>query len=191
MSEQSLIIAGSLRAVARASKVSLAEAFIGCDALVIVDISGSMHTRDARGNRSRYEVACEELTTLQKNLPGRVGIISFNDKTEFCPGGLPETPGESTDMAQALTFARKADAIRGMGFFLISDGLPDDEKAALAQAAKFQNKINVIYVGPEGLAMGMEFLTKLSQATGGQRIDRPLAQQLAATVQRMMLEART
>jgi hypothetical protein len=74
-----------------------------------------------------------------------------------------------------------------MQFFLISDGEPDDEHEALAVAATFENKINTIYVGPESGFMGIEFLERLANSTGGQHKISELTRALGSTVERLML----
>ncbi len=159
------IVAGSLQAIAERDGADLATVFTDADVLVIIDVSASMSTTDARGGRSRYTVACEELTKLQAAHPGKVAVISFNSDAQFCPGGLPPRPSMFTDLAGALDFAHVADGC-GLKVILISDGEPDDEQAAMRAARKWQDKIDTIYVGPEGDS-GQAFLRQLAKATGG------------------------
>jgi uncharacterized protein YneF (UPF0154 family) len=90
------LVSGSLAALAQQSGKSLAESFIHCDAVVIVDTSASMNDRDARGGVSRYKAAVEELTALQNALPGKIAVISFSDYAMFCPGG-DEQDGQDRD----------------------------------------------------------------------------------------------
>ena len=161
----SAIVKGSLSQIARASGRSLAETFVHAKAVVIVDVSGSMGSRDARGCQSRYAVACQELALLQQQHPGAVGVIAFSGRPQFCPGGIPEYEGGGTDLAAALAFAKIAD-VPGMRFVVISDGEPDDEEAALVNARAYQNRIDTIYVGPES-GHGRDFLYRLSQVRNG------------------------
>jgi len=181
------IVIGSIGQIAKQTGRSLAETFMQCDHVVIVDTSGSMGTYDARGNQQRYQVACEELTRLQGGLPGKVAVISFSDNTQFNPDGIPYYHGGSTDMAKALRFALVAD-VPGISFYLISDGYPDSPGETLAEAAKYKNKINTIYVGPETDASAIRFMADLAAATGGkaakQKVD-----VLQDTIKTLMLAA--
>ena len=171
------IVPGSLSAIATQNHTSIAESFLSAEAIVIVDTSGSMGSKDSKGGRERYEVACEELVTLQKNRPGKIAVISFSDDAMFCPAGIPVYLQSGTDLAKALRFVKVAD-VPGMQFILISDGQPDDEQSALSVAKTFKNKIDVIYVGPEDHPAGRDFLFKLARATGGQAITVDRAKEL-------------
>jgi len=182
------IVVGSLSSIAQQSGRSLAESFIHCDAIVIVDTSGSMSGCDAPGGLSRYQAAVRELEALQNDCPGKIAVLSFSDQVEFCPGGLPIYFGGSTDVAGALSFARIAD-VPGMQFYLISDGQPDDEQAALGVARSYTNKINTVYVGPESGRHGRAFLARLAEATKGQSAIAELTKALGETVKRQMLTA--
>lgn len=176
------IIKGSLSALAQANNQSLAETFVNCDVIVIVDVSGSMASGDGRGGRSRYDVACEELAKLQANLPGKIGVFSFSDYTSFCPGGVPIFSGNGTNMAGALQFCKVAD-VPGMRFILISDGMPDDRQGALFAARSYKAKIDTIFVGPEGYEDARKFLEELAAASGGQAILKEKAAELASGIQ--------
>lgn len=182
------IIPGSLGAIAQANNKSLAETFCQCDHIIIMDTSGSMYTNDSRGGKSRYDVALEELTQLQKNLPGKVAIISFSDDTVFCPSGVPAFMGGGTQLTRALNFVKVAD-LPGMDFILVSDGDPDDRTGALKIAATFTQKINVIYVGPESRPDGRDFLAKLANATGGTTVTASSANNLLSKIETLLLTA--
>lgn len=184
------LVPGSLGAIAKQNNVSIAESFLSCDVIVVVDISGSMGSNDSRGGKSRYEVACEELANLQATLPGKIAVISFSDDAKFCPSGLPGMIECSTNLTKALRFVKVADEVPGMKFILISDGQPDDESGALNVAKTFQNHIDVIYVGPESNPFGRDFLYKLAAATGGKSVTAEAAKELSATVQRLLLSDR-
>lgn len=180
------IIRGSLGAIAQVSGKSIAETFINADCIVIVDTSSSMSAHDSRGGRSRYDIACQELAGLQQNLPGKIAVLSFSNTVQFCPNGQPINFGGGTDLAGALRFARTAD-VSGMRFIVISDGQPDDERAAMSEARKYKNKIDVIYVGPEDHPAGREYLEKLARASGGQAVTADRAQGLLEAAQRLLL----
>lgn len=183
------LVKGSLGAIAKQSGQSLAETFLGCDVVVIVDTSGSMGSQDSRQGRSRYDQACWELATLQGSLPGKIAVISFADRVMFCPNGTPFNFGGSTDLKGALKFAKVADIPGAMRFIVISDGQPDDPQGALAVAKKYQNKIDVIFVGDEAFPAGRDFLEQLARASGGQTITADKAKELASSVQKLLATA--
>jgi uncharacterized protein with von Willebrand factor type A (vWA) domain len=176
------IIPGSIGALAKQQNKSIAETFLSCDVIVIVDTSGSMDTNDSRGGRSRYQVACEELADLQNSLPGKIAVIAFSDEVMFCPDGKPWQYRGGTLLAKALRFAKTAD-ISGMKFILISDGEPHDESDSLRVAQTYTNRIDVIYVGPKEHPAGREFLQRLAQASGGQMITADRVKELASEIQ--------
>lgn len=187
MSNQTAIVAGSLSAIAHLSGGSIAESFIGSDVVVIVDTSGSMGQADSRGSKKRYTVACEELAKLQANMPGKIAVLAFSENVVFCPGGVPEMIGGGTDLAGALKFARVAD-VPPMRFIVISDGQPDDEQAALAEASKFTSRIDCIFVGPEDDYMGgRAFLDRLAKAHSGKSVTAKCAEQLAEKAEQLLL----
>lgn len=179
------IVAGSISSISQKSGKSLAETFMQADVIVIVDTSGSMNSFDSRGGLSRYEVACQELSMLQRSLPGKIAVIGFSDSTEFCPGGIPRMQGGGTDMAKALRFIKIAD-LPGIKFILISDGEPNEIEVTLQIAATFTNKIDVIYVGNESYPRGRDFLQKLAAATGGKSVTADRAAELAAGVMKLI-----
>lgn len=180
------IIKGSLGDVAQQSNKSIAETFMNADCIVIVDTSGSMNTADSTNGRKRYDVACEELAKLQGSLPGKIAVLSFSDSVLFCPNGLPIYLGSGTDLAGALRFAKVADVPGAMRFIVISDGEPNAESDALKEAKAYQNRIDVIYVGPEEYPSGRAFLTKLANISGGQAVTADTAQDLAKQAQLLL-----
>lgn len=180
-----LVVAGSLSALARNAGHSLAESFVSCDVIIIVDTSGSMNTRDSRGGASRYDVAIEELRNLQNQLPGKIAVIAFSDKPQFCPSGIATYLGSGTALHTALEFTKVAD-VEGMQFILVSDGEPDQPGLALAVARTYKNKIDVIYVGPEDRPSGRAFLQKLASITGGATVTVDRAMELQSGILRLL-----
>lgn len=158
------IVPGSLAAVANRDGLSLAESFLNCEVLVLIDQSGSMSAKDAPGDKSRFDAADDELFRLQKEHVGQVGVISFSTRVVFCPGGMPNREGGGTDMAAALDFAHVADG--ACKIVLISDGQPDSKSETLRAAGKYRHPIYTIYIGPED-GHGRAFLSRLAAATGG------------------------
>jgi len=175
------IVQGSIQAIANNSGKSIAESFINCDVIVIVDTSGSMAASDSRGGQSRFTVACDELRQLQANLPGKIAVVSFSSTVQFCPGGVPIYEGGGTDMKRALGFVMVAD-VPDMRFILISDGQPNDPDGTLAVAKQFRNRIDTIYVGPEDRPEGRDFLQRLAAASGGQIVTADRARELGAGI---------
>lgn len=175
------IVKGSLAAVAKAEGQSLAESFLSADAVIVVDVSGSMDLRDVDGKpgQTRYSVACDELDRLQASMPGRVAVVAFSSTVQFVWGGRPPFLGGGTDMAEALRFIKPADGC-GMRIVLISDGEPNDQAETLTEAKRFTSPIDCVYVGPEG-ARGAAFLKQLASATGGQSATKQIPQ-LAAHI---------
>ena len=185
MTKTTAIVPGSLSAVAARDNVSLAETFLNCEVVVLIDQSGSMNARDVSG-RSRYDAADDELARLQREHPGEVAVISFSSWPAFCPGGVPDRAGLGTDIAAALKFARVADGVCQV--VLISDGEPDSEQKALAEARRYRNPIHTIYIGPER-GDGRAFLERLAAATGGRTFVRGEATLLADSVSQLLLTA--
>ena len=182
------IVVGSIADIAEKTGTSIAESFLNCDALVIMDVSGSMAMTDSRGGRSRYEVALEELAALQATMPGKVAVIAFSSNVQFVPGGVPPLIGESTDLAAALRFARMADGV-DMRFIVVSDGEPDEADAALREAAMYEAKIDTVFVGPERYPVGRAFLQRLAAASGGRSVTADRAQELAVKLETLLLRA--
>ena len=182
---QTQLVIGSLGQIAAQNKTSIAETFIGADAVIIVDVSGSMNQRDSRGGRPRYDVALEELARLQKQLPGKLAVICFSSTVQFVPGGLPPMLDGGTDLAGALKFAKIAD-VPGVRFVVISDGEPNSQREALDAARAFTNRIDTIYVGPEDDTNAREFLRELAEASGGVHVEAARVLELAARVQLLL-----
>lgn len=178
------IVQGSLSQIAQQNKTSIAETFLNANVIILVDVSGSMSQNDARGGRSRYDVACDELKNLQASLPGKLALLSFSDDVKFCPSGIPFDEGNMTNLAKALKFAKVAD-VKDMRFIVISDGEPDDEQAALAVAKTYKNRIDTIFVGSEG-GSGQVFLKKLASASNGQGVTSAQVKELAPVITKLL-----
>ena len=182
------IAVGSLSAVADKSRAALAESFLSVDALLVVDMSGSMAAKDAPGGVSRYDAAESELRKLQEEMPGKIGVVGFSDRAELCPGGVPPRIGRSTDMAQALRLVLPMDGLASI--ILISDGCPDSESMTLDVAARFKHKIDCIYIGSDEPNLwgggGKAFLAALAKATGGRSMKSVAPGMLRAEVVKLL-----
>lgn len=163
--QNTAIVPGSIAAVSAATGKSLAESFLSVDLLCLIDMSGSMAAEDAPGGIPRYIAACKELTSLQAQYPGKIGVIAFSGNAEFVPGGQPALMGGDTDMIAALRAAFPVDNL-GIKIVLISDGEPDEPEATLQEAGRFKTHIDTVYIGPE-MGAGRDFLQRLAAATGG------------------------
>lgn len=178
------IVAGSLAAIAKRDGLSLAESFLSVDAILVIDMSGSMAAADAPGGRTRYEAAEAELRDLQAALPGRVAVVAFSDEAQFCPSGIPPRLGSGTEMGRALHFVHPADGVARI--IMISDGEPNSAEDALRVARSFKHRIDTIYIGPEDRGRGRAFLERLASATGGQSIQSAAPGLLRSEAQRLL-----
>ena len=163
------ITQGSISDLMQREDLSLAESFMACDCVVLFDVSGSMNCYDnGAAAGTRFDRGLKELKEVQASMPGRFAIIQFADRVDFMPGGVPVMgiSGCGTDLTAALKYAQVADEIPDMRFIVISDGQPDNEITAKAVAARYQNRIDTIYIGDER-GSGRPFLTELAQASGG------------------------
>lgn len=179
------IVKGSLADVAKSTGKTVAESFLDADCIVIVDVSGSMETPDARDGKTRYQASCDELAGLQATLPGKIAVLAFSHLTQFCPNGVPINIGGGTDLAGALEFAKVAD-VPNMRFVVISDGEPNDTQKALTVARTYKNRIDVIYTGSELSPTGRDFLTRLAKASGGQAVTADRVAQLSTKIQHLL-----
>lgn len=172
MTTQSLIVKGSLQESQKNRNVTFAEAFLSVDALIIVDISASMATRDVvveGTTRSRWDEANVQLARVQRRFPGKLAVVAFSDNAEFCPAGvLPPIKG-GTNLHGALEFVKPA-AGCGLKFIVASDGEPDDPAGTLSYAKTLGNKIDTIHIGSS--EKGRKFLEELAAAAGGKSIDK-------------------
>lgn len=161
---------GSLQERQSQSKLTMAEAFLTVEAICIVDISSSMATQDVNsegGRRSRWSEANVQLTRLQAKFPGKLAVVAFSDRAEFCPSGtLPPTQG-GTNMLGALQFVSAADGA-GIKFIVVSDGCSDNDAGTLAYAKTMVTGIDTIYIGSD--PRGKQFMEALARAGRGKSI---------------------
>lgn len=187
---QNALVVGSLNQVSQQSQRPLAELFVDVQCAIIVDVSGSMAACDSRDNKSRWQVAGEELISLQSDMPGQIAVFAFSDDVRFVPSGiLPELGvlGAGTGMAKALRYVKRMGLdVPGIRIVLISDGEPDNRDATLAQARKFTVRIDTIYVGPEDRPRGRDFLALLARESGGIAATADRVEELAATTKLLL-----
>jgi len=169
----SLVRKGSLQESQSRKGMTFAEAFIKVDAVLVVDISYSMNASDVAvdeaGRRTRHAEAQLQLEKLQRKFPGRLAVVAFSDRAEFClTGVLPAVQG-GTDLLSALQFVAPA-AGCGIKFIVASDGEADDPQGTLDFAKVLPNKIDTIHIGNS--VEGRKFLADLANATRGVSIDK-------------------
>jgi hypothetical protein len=183
------IVKGSLASVAKQANQSVAQSFLDCQMLVLMDVSSSMCTHDAPGGKSRYAAGCNELARLQAENPGKVGVIAWSSSLMFCPSGVPDDLGGTTDLTRVLKFVQPADGL-GIQIVIISDGEPDDTVEPLQLARQFQSKLHTIFIGPEG-SPGEKFMRLLATTSGGQSVRQSTSElnSLHQPLQRLLLAA--
>lgn len=180
------IVPGSITHYANQRNQSFALAWLAVQAIVIFDRSASMDDADAPGGQTRYQLAISELANLQAQCPGRVAIVQFNDTVSLVPGGVPESPAGTTDLAAALRFVKSQRMDIGTRIIVISDGEPNCERSALEMAGAFRTRIDVVYCGPATRPEGREFLNRLALTSGGQLVTADRAQGLMAATVRLL-----
>lgn len=164
------IVTGSLSAISQSTGKSLAESFMNADCILLLDESGSMGSNDAKDNKSRRQVAREEVIRLQKDYPGKIALIVFSDRPVFCPSGIPQTLDGSTNLYDALNYIKPCDNT-GMKLILISDGVPSRQEDCITLASTFISKIDVVFIGNEtDYQGGRKFMERLASVTGGKSL---------------------
>ena len=181
-----MYVSGSILDISKQTGKSIAESFLNCDLIAIIDTSGSMDSNDSKDNQKRYDVAVSELAQLQRQHPGKIGVIAFSDTTIFCPNGIPQYLGGGTQLAQALHFSKRAD-VPGMKFVLISDGEPWDPEQALAFAKTFKAPISTIFVGPESDLNARAFLLRLANTSNGKSFTAECVNLLCEKIETLLL----
>lgn len=164
------IAPGSITHYAQQRNQSFALAWLAVQAVVLFDRSASMDEADAPNGQTRYQLAISELANLQARCPGEIAIVQFCDSVSLIPGGVPDAPAGTTDLAAALRYVKARNMDTGTRIIVISDGEPNCERAALEMAGAFHTRIDVIYCGPASRPDGREFLNRLALASGGQLV---------------------
>jgi hypothetical protein len=76
---------------------------------------------------------------------------------------------------------------------VISDGQPDNEQHALAQAEQLSGRIDTLYIGPDGDRAAMDFMRRLARVGCGRDmradLERPQPR-LGATIRQLLLSSR-
>lgn len=159
-----VVAEGSLQDAADKSARSLLDVMADMAALVAIDTSSSMTLQDAQDGVSRHEAAEQSLRNLQRDNPGKIGLIQFSNEAMWRPTGVPQRTGGMTNLAAALQLMLPYDGA-DVGLYVITDGEPNNENHCLELAGQFkQSKISTIFIGSGD---GWRFLKKLADLTGG------------------------
>jgi hypothetical protein len=130
-------------------------------ATILLDVSESMNT-PVMGGQRRVDL----LSTILKNvmMPG-VRLVAFNDSVIALEPGqqLPE-PGGSTALHLALDHVSR---MSPRHVIIISDGQPDDERAAIAAARALSCVISTFYCDDETNRAAIAFLKQLALCSRG------------------------
>lgn len=77
------IAKGSILDVANQTGKTFAESFLDCDAIIAVDVSASMSTRDCQENASRFDMAVREEKLHPTQKPKELFKYLINEKTKI------------------------------------------------------------------------------------------------------------
>lgn len=128
--------------------------------VVLADVSSSM--AEPAGRRRKIDILQDALAT-----PAGSEIVAFGGGVTPLRAGqmLPE-PSGSTPLHLALEHCAQ---ICATDILVVSDGHPDDARAALAVADRLHARIDVIYCGPETDHAGIDFMRRLARGGGAAR----------------------
>jgi Mg-chelatase subunit ChlD len=127
--------------------------------LLLVDCSDSMNGRIRSGER--------KITALRSVVKGLrethpVPVAAFGSGGTILVDEVPEPCG-STPLHTAIEYGRREGATH---LVVVTDGQPDSESAAFAEARQFGHPIDVFYIG-DGGDSGAIFAAELAKLTGG------------------------
>jgi Mg-chelatase subunit ChlD len=184
------MVTGSFAEMQANSGAGLAKSWLRVEAVLVVDVSSSMETKDAGNFERRVDVARREVAKLQRRMPGKLAIVAFNYDASWDPAGKLPEPCGSTNVAGALEYVRDllGPGAQGLKVVVISDGEPDSAEAALAEAALLKAAgatISTVYCGPDH-GHGKGFLNRLASTGGGDLADAELVKALADAVQKLL-----
>lgn len=128
-------------------------------AVILADISTSMGG-PAWGGQRKIDVLRQAVAGALQQATAQLMVFSSDVRTVST---VPEPDG-NTNLALALEHVKDMDP--GVTL-VISDGIPDNEAAALAVARTFRGVIDVLYIGPETDAKAIAFMRRLAAAANG------------------------
>jgi uncharacterized protein with von Willebrand factor type A (vWA) domain len=131
--------------------------------VVLADCSGSMEDLIGSQNMRKCDHLRIALEDVLLAFP-KIKLIAFHFTAKVITDAARlREPQGGTNMAAALRLAQK---FKPRKTIVISDGLPDNERAALKAADELTGAIDTIYCGPDAHPAA-EFLRKLSRSSGG------------------------
>jgi hypothetical protein len=128
-------------------------------AVILADISASMGG-PAWGGQRKIDVLRQAVAGAMQQTGAQ--LVAFSG-TPRRVSSVPE-PEANTNLAAALRYVKDMDP--GVTL-VISDGLPDNEAAALAVARTFRGAIDVLYIGPETDTAAIAFMRRLAAEADG------------------------
>lgn len=127
--------------------------------VVLADVSASMGG-PAAGDKRKIDVLREAIASATQNTPARLFVFSATTREVQ---SVPE-PENNTNLAQALREVQRLDP--GVTL-VISDGQPDNARAALDVASTFRGAIDVLYIGNDKDYAAISFMQQLAKVGGG------------------------
>ncbi len=182
---QNLLAQAAKRLPAETGETARAKCDRGGPVVILADTSGSM--ADRAGSKTKIEILREAVATSWESLhPSRRRLFRFDSTALGCysPDELTE-PGGGTALDAGLRMAGGIDPGR---VIVISDGLPNDDAAALDAADALRCRIDVIYCGPDSDAGAIAFMRRLARTGCGECVVEDIAR--TASTLRLTVELR-
>lgn len=132
----------------------------GADVVILADTSASMF--ENAGRRRKIDILSEALATIRADLPSAATIAFDSLPRRLTLHDALPAPSGGTALHLAIDEATK---LRPRKTVIITDGQPDNERQAIASAAKLSGTIDVIYCGDDSDTRAIDFLRRL--AAGG------------------------
>jgi hypothetical protein len=187
---------GSILQTAQEKGITIEEAILDAEVVILVDDSGTMADDDAYdlyGHEcARITAAQQQLDKLMEKYRGKVVVVAFSNEPVLRAGGDVEQNARygGTNMTSALELALGSNLI-GIPTIVISDGLPNSPFMALAVAKKYTGApLHTVYIGPEG-STGSHFMNDLRNAAkfpgDGLTVEVLHATELLEATERMLL----
>ncbi|MBB2199778.1 VWA domain-containing protein [Gluconacetobacter sp. 1c LMG 22058] len=128
--------------------------------VILADVSSSM--ADYAGARRKCDILEDAIAPAVRD---GAHVVAFGSYAKDLPaGGRLPPPAGSTALHLAL---RHVEAMRPRRLVVVSDGRPDDDKAALRAADQLGFvRIDVIYCGPDNDGEALRFMQRLARGGG-------------------------
>lgn len=130
---------------------------VGCQSLLLLDVSGSMHEFVGPGVRKI------DLLRQALDRPLAPGEVAIAFQSVVLPiNSLQAIPEPMGGTALHLAIAEGANR-KPAATLIVSDGKPDDAKQALRAAGKLSGVINTLYIGSDDDYEAIEFMRSLAR----------------------------